>query len=374
MRSGGVSSLAGPALGGVLTDYLSWRWVFFVTVPFAAASAWILVTHVNEEVKRREVLPIDWSGAALLTAGSTVLLLAVLGGHERSWRGGVLLYGAAAALLVLFVRRERRAADPVLPVDLLVSMNTSAAIFGGFLIGAILFGADTYIPLFVQGVKGGSATAAGRALTPLFLVWALSVAVAARVVVRLGYRRTAVFGSLLATVGLAGVTLGAAWPAWSGPLFLGSLLVIGSGMGPLSLSHILAVQNAVPWGRRGAATATVVFFRTLGGAVMVAVLGASLALGLGRRLADTPGVDVAAALQPRTHDRLSPSQLAAVRGALGRSLRDVFLQMSGLAALGVVCSFGLKGGRATSHHDAGTGPDAAEPPDGDLALALSAET
>lgn len=354
----GTSSLAGPALGGVITDYLSWRWVFFVTVPFAIVSAWILITQVNETVKRREVLPIDWAGAGLLTAGSSVLLMTVLRGSGQTWQGGVALFSLSLVLLALFVWRESRAADPVLPLDLLLTRHTSAAILGGFLIGALVFGIDTYIPLFVQGVKGGTATVAGQTITPLFLSWAVSVAVAARVVVRFGYRQTALVGSILATVGTLGLALGAAFPAWSRPLFIAGNLVVGLGMGPTSLSHVLAVQNAVPWNRRGAGTAAVMFFRTMGGAVMVAVLGASLAFGLGRRLADTPGVDVAAALRPETHALLSPELLSAVQKALGLSLRDVFLQMSAMAALAIVCSLGLRGGRATSHQDAGTRHDA----------------
>lgn len=350
----GTSSLAGPALGGVLTDRLSWRWVFFVTVPFAIVSAWILVRHVNESIKKREVLPIDWAGALLLSAGSTVLLMAVLRGGGQSWQAAAGLLALATILLAAFVWRENHAADPVLPLDLLVTRHTAAAIFGGFLIGALIFGIDTYIPLFVQGVKGGSATNAGRTITPLFLTWALSVAVAARVVVRLGYRRTAVIGSGFAITGTVALVLGAMYPAWSGPLFIGGALVIGLGMGPTSLSHILAVQNAVPWNRRGAATAAVMFFRTMGGALMVGVLGAALAFGLSRRLVLHPGIDIAAALRPETHSLLSPEDLRVVQTALGSSLRDVFLQMAAMAVLALICSFGLSGGPATSHEDTGT--------------------
>lgn len=352
----GVSSLAGPALGGVLTDQLSWRWVFFVTVPFAAVSAWILVTQVHETVEHRDVQPIDWPGAGLLTAGSTVLLLAVLRGGNQSAAAGASLALLAVGLLGLFVWCERRAADPILPIDLLREPHIAAAVAGSFLIGALLFGIDTYVPLFVQGVKGGTATVAGRTITPLFLSWSISVFIAATVVVRLGFRRTAVFGSVLIAAGAVGLAVGTAYPAWSGPLFLVGMAVIGLGMGPTSLSYILGVQNAVPWGRRGAATATVIFFRTIGGALGVGALGASLAVSLGQRLSLSPGVDVAAALRPETHARLAPQALDAVRRALGGSLRDVFIEMSVLAALAIVCSLGLQGGRATSHDDAGAAP------------------
>jgi hypothetical protein len=129
------------------------------------------------------------------------------------------------------------------------------------------------------------------------------------------------------------------------------MVVIGLGMGPTSLSYILAVQNAVAWGRRGAATGAVVFFRTMGGSLWVGILGASLAFTLAQRLA-TPagaGIDVTAALRPETHRLLTADQLRVVQAALGLSLRDVFFEMVALAALAIVCSIGLRGGRAVPH-------------------------
>ena len=176
--------------------------MFFVTVPFAVLSAWILIRHVHEKLEHREVLPIDWVGAILLTLGSVVLLLAVLKGARRFVdAGGLTLLVLAAFMLGSFLVWEQIATDPILPLDLIFSAHIGAAIAGSFLIGGLLFGLDTYIPLFVQGVRGGSATEAGSAITPLFLSWAVSVTVAAQVVGRLGFRRTAVVGSILITTG-----------------------------------------------------------------------------------------------------------------------------------------------------------------------------
>ncbi len=352
----GVSSMAGPAIGGILTDRLSWRWVFFVTIPFAAVSAWILVTQVHETVKERDrkVAPIDWTGALLLSAGSAALLLVVLRGGHQTLSAGAWLGALAVGLLILFVWRERVAADPILPLDLLATPHIAAAIASSFLIGALMFGIDTYIPLFMQGVKGGKATNAGLAITPLFLSWSISVAVAARVVGRLGFRLTALVGSFLIAAGTICLMLGTTYPAYSGPCFLAGLLVAGMGFGPASMCGILAVQNSVPWGRRGVATAAVMFFRTMGGALGVGALGASLSITLGRRLASTPGIDIAAALRPETHDKLAPELLHKVQLSLGLSLREVFLEMVALAVLLIFCSLGLRGGRAVSHQDAGT--------------------
>jgi MFS family permease len=371
----GISSLAGPALGGVLTDQLSWRWVFFVTVPFSVVSAWILIRYVDEKLEPREVLPIDWVGAILLTLGSVVLLLAVLKGGAISWSWGATLLVLAAFMLGSFLVWEQIATDPVLPLDLILSAHIGSAIAGSFLIGALLFGLDTYIPLFVQGVRGGSATQAGRVITPLFLSWAVSVAVAARVVGRFGFRRTAVAGSVLITTGTLIAALGTVWLRVSMPLFALGMVVIGLGMGPTSLSYILGVQHAVDWGRRGAATGAVIFFRTMGGALGVGALGAALAFGLARRLA-TPagaGIDITADLRPETHKLLSSPQLLAVQDALGRSLRDVFFQMVALAFLAIVCSIGLRGGRAVPHPDDPNEGSEPSPEDEGAPLPLAAE-
>lgn len=344
----GGSSLIGPALGGVLTDNLSWRWVFFVTVPFSVIAAWILMAYVRERVERKSVVPIDWAGSTLLAAGSSLMLMGVLRGSEHSGLGTFGLLAASIVLLGLFVRQERVAVDPVLPLDLIMSRSIGSAIAGSFVIGALLFGIDTYIPLFMQGVRGGTATEAGRMITPLFLSWSISVAIAAKVVVRLGFRRTAIVGTLSIATGVLGLAAGAAQPSNSGPFFMAGMIVIGIGMGPASLSYILSVQHEVKWGRRGVATGAVTFFRTVGGALGVGVLGATLGFALAHRLAasQAAGIDIAAALRPETHKLLTAPQLAAVQDALGRSLRDVFLQMFAMSVVACLCSIGLRGGRA----------------------------
>src|SRR5262249_57778859 len=121
---------------------------------------WILIRHVDEKLEHREVLPIDWVGAVLLSLGSVVLLLAVLKGGGVSWTWGASLLVLAALMLGSFLVWEQIAADPGLPLGLIFSAHIGAAIAGSFLIGGLLFGLDTYIPLFIQGVRGGTATQA----------------------------------------------------------------------------------------------------------------------------------------------------------------------------------------------------------------------
>ena len=351
----GVSSVAGPLLGGYLTDSLSWRWVFYATVPFSIVAAWVLVQFVHETVRHAERKPIDWLGATLLGAGSTLLLLAILG---TSGKWTVVFLGLSLVLLTVFVVVERRASDPILPPDLFGDSSIAAAIAGSFLIGALMFAIDTYVPLYVQGVLGGKATQAGAVITSLFFSWAISVAIAAKVVVRLGFRTTGLVGMTLVTLGMAGLIVGAMVPAWSIQIFQVSLAITGFGFGPASLSCILNVQNAVNWNRRGVATGAIQFFRTLGGAVGVGALGATLAFEFGRRLlaAHAGDIEIVAALRPETHGQLTPDQLILVQSALGKTLRDVFGQMFVLAIIAIGCASRLARGPAQSRVEPGTKP------------------
>jgi multidrug resistance protein len=345
----GVSSVAGPIVGGYLTDHLGWRWVFLVCVPFAVAAFAMLVYWVREPPAERFVAPIDWAGAALLTSGMSLLLLAALDGPRRGLGFTAALIGASAILHVLFVIRERQAPDPILPLDLMARPAIAASLVGSGLIGSVLFALDTFVPLFVQGVRGGTATLAGRALMPLFLTWAISVALAARAVVHWGFRRGGLMGSALIVLGNLGLVLGAARPEWSRACFFVGLAVIGMGMGPTSLSYILSVQHAVSWGQRGAVTGAAIFLRTIGGAIGVGLLGAMLGWKLAQYLAASGalGIDVASALRPETHALLGTDQLAMVQTNLGRALRDLYVQITALGLGSLVCCFWLPNKHAT---------------------------
>jgi multidrug resistance protein len=341
----GVSSIGGPLVGGWLTVQFGWRWVFFVSLPFAIPATAMLAYYVHERIERREVAPIDWAGAGLLTTGLSALLLIVLDGASLGLRVDMVLAVLTIVLLVGFVFRELRAADPILPMDLMVRPTIAASIVGNFMIGAVLVGIETYVPLFMQGVRGGDATQAGTALTPLFLAWAVSVAFAAPAVVRFGFRRSGMFGAGIAMLGLGGLVVGAIFPAWTRTAFMLGLAVVGMGMGPASLSFILSVQNAVSWGQRGVATGSILFFRTIGGAIGVGILGGALGWELSRFLAraGATGIDVAAALRPQTHALLRPEHLAMVQVGLGVSLRDVFIQIVVIGAATFVCTVWLPG-------------------------------
>jgi len=264
----GVASVAGPLVGGYITDALSWRWVFYLNLPFGiTCMAVILLAY--PPIRRTEVVRVDWRGAGLLFGGISALLLALGAdvGAAAWW-----LAAAAAVLLAGFVAAERRSTDPILPIDLLRNPLIARTLVVVFLVGMALFGAIAFIPLFVQGVMGATATQAGQVLTPLFMGWVVMSIAGARLTVRLGYRKLAITGSVLMTAGFIGLSAVNADSSRTSVLIAG--LFIGSGMGLSMLSLLLAVQHGVARSHLGLATSLNQFSRSIGAAVGVAAMGA----------------------------------------------------------------------------------------------------
>jgi EmrB/QacA subfamily drug resistance transporter len=269
----GVASIAGPLVGGYITDAISWRWVFYINIPFGLLCAGVIAlaypaTRATVRVR------IDWLGAILLFTGISTLLIALAaqGSMMGLWLAG------SVVLLTAFAIVERRVAEPILPLSLVRTPLVLRTMVVVFLVGIALFGAIAFIPLFAQAVLGGTATEAGQVLTPLFLGWVVMSIVSARATVWLGYRRVSITGGVLMTAGFIGLAL---LDADTGrlPLLL-SCLVIGSGMGMQMLSLLLAVQHGVDRIHLGLATSLNQFSRSVGAAVGVAAMGALLARGL----------------------------------------------------------------------------------------------
>jgi MFS family permease len=232
------------------------------------------------------------------------------------------------AFLSFFVRLQARREHPLISLDLFTRAETAAPYLSGLLLGTTIYGVDTFVPLFVQGARGGSAGAAGAVVTPLVLGWSISAAVAARYIVRLGFRRTARAGALLILAGFAALGLAAGLGAGIAWISLACGLV-GLGLGPSSLSQVLVIQHVVPEERRGIATSLVPFSRTVGGSLGVGALGGILASGLHRRLgleADSAShfLEGGAATSP------------GLRLAIERSLLPVFGVLFVLAALNLL--------------------------------------
>jgi EmrB/QacA subfamily drug resistance transporter len=320
----GVASIAGPLVGGYITDALSWRWVFYLNVPLSLFCLGVIGLAYPPSRGARPVR-VDWLGATLLFVGVSTLLLAL--GDDT---GPTMLWGiVTVVLLTWFVMVERGAPEPILPIDLLRHPVMARTIGVVFLVGFALFGAIAFIPLFVQVVMSGSATQAGQVLTPLFLGWVVMSVVSARATVRLGYRVVSITGSVLMTLGFVGlVFLGPESPRG---VLLTSCFVTGAGMGLQMLSLLLAVQHGIDRTRLGIATSLNQFSRSVGAAVGVSAMGALLARGVeGVALPGRDGMASGALL-------LS----GAARAQFAAALHNVFVAGAVVSALGLIATFFL---------------------------------
>lgn len=328
----GIASLVGPGLGAWLTLTWSWRSVFFVGVPFGLAAAIFFLCFFKERVEPRKV-SLDIAGSVLLMAGLTALLLALTQGAEGlGWTSPLVLGLLAVSVLTLvgFVWVERRAPDPVLPLSLFELRIMSVSSAANFLSGAVLFGVTSYVPLFVQGARGEGAAGAGAALTPMLVTWSISGFVGPRLLLRFGFRASAIGATLLIALGSTGLVLvGLGAPTW---VLYVSMAVLGFGFGPSTAAFLMVLQEAVGWSQRGVATSSTQLFRSLGGTIGVALMGSILHVGLTGRM-------VAAGLDPSAvGSLLSASGSAAgvaetaLREALAGALQPVFMLTLAIAA------------------------------------------
>lgn len=325
----GLAGLIGPLLGGAMVHWLSWRWVFYVNVPLGLGCAAVLQAAYHEKVERHDHR-LDLLGALLLS-GTVLSLLAAASSRAT----GAWALPAALALALLFVVAERRAAEPLLPLDLLTHRVIGVASATGAFMGAAMISTVTFIPLYVQSVLGGTPTIAGAAIAPMAIGWPIASALSGRVLHRVGYRpliRGGLAISFLAALGLA-LFLRPGTSAWV-PRVLTALY--GVGLGLANTPTVIAVQTSVPWNRRGVATASTMFFRTIGGTVAVGVLGGVLAASLSGGPA-TPA-QVEQLLGPE-RSLLDPAVLASVAGVLQGGMERVF-QLSAAIA-GAALAVGL---------------------------------
>jgi len=287
----GVSAIVGPTLGGFFAEYWTWRGIFWLNLPIGVGAAWLIHRHLHERVERR-THRIDYAGAATLTAACSLLILALLeGGVSWAWGSttSFALFAGSAALLVAFVWIERTVAEPILPLWVFRHRILVAGNVSGLAIGAILIGQTTYVPTYAQRVVGVGAVVAGLAMATMTIGWPIAATLAPRVYLRIGYRPTGLVGS---AVTVAGCLLFALFVGVDSGIWRVSVagFVLGTGLGLISVSTVVAVQSTVGWAKRGVVTGTNMFIRTLGSAVGVAVFG-SIANGrLAHRTHTAPAI------------------------------------------------------------------------------------
>ncbi len=349
----GLASLFGPQAGGYLTEYLSWRWVFYINLPFGLIAGAMVWATYAERHERHPEIKLDYAGTVTIAAALTLLLLAVEKGGEFGATLTFISLIVCALLTVLFVRIERRSPEPLIPLDLFHNRVVIVTTAHGLFAGMMLFGSMIYLPLFAQAVIGTTATQAGEVLTPYILAWVVGATVGGRLMLRVGYRPLVIGGMLLMLVGalmLARVDVNAT------RIYLTfAVIPLGLGSGLTLATLMIAAQHSAPRNRLGVVTSAVLFARSIGAALGVGVMGAVMSWRLSRELARGSGElanlaasnsDIAALVRQSTRAALSPASAAFMQRALATSLRSAF--MFGLVAVIIasVCALLIPSGRA----------------------------
>lgn len=344
-----ISQVGGPILGGVITDSWNWRWNFFIGLPFAIIAIVVLQRTLHLPPMARKVVKIDYWGAALISVGVALLLLWVTfaakgadnGGFAwASWQTAVMV-GVAVVSLVAAVLVELRVDEPLIPMRLFRNRTLVLAVLASISVGVAMFGTAVFLSQYLQISRGKTPTVSGLLTTPMVLGTLIASIVFGQLIARTGrYKKTMVVGGILLTAGLA--LLSTIDYQTSFVLISVFLFVLGLGTGMLMQNLVLAVQNTLDVSEVGAGTSVVAFFRSLGGAIGVSVLGAIMSSRVTSSVRDglaELGITSAgggSGTLPDVHTLPGPVRLV-IEKAYGEGIAEIFLVAVPLAAISVIC-------------------------------------
>lgn len=357
----GVATIVGPLLGGFFVDNLSWHWIFYINVPLALIALSVIAvafTAPTERVRRQ----IDYLGAALLAIALTaIVLFTSLGGNTLEWSSPEIIAMIAISIVGLFAFLwvESRAAEPILPLSLFrnaVFTNTSAI---GFIVGLALFGAVTFLPIYLQVVQGVSPTSSGLQLVPMMGGMLVASIFSGQMISRYGrYRIFPILGTALLGLAMFFLSrLGVDTPRW---LVTGEMILLGLGLGLVMQVLILAAQNAVEPKDVGVATAGSTLFRQVGGSIGLSVFGAMFAGQLTSKMVGAlpPGMESASAVTPDAVAAMPPEVQGPFLEVFVDALGVVFFAAAGFVVIAFVLSWFLREMPLRSREDVATPPAA----------------
>ncbi len=276
----GVSAILGPAVGGALADYASWRWIFLINIPIGLGSIALIALFLHEN-KSHKGHKVDWAGAAAMLVTGTVIMFGLLqGGQSWPWFSWNTfgIFALAVLLIIITIRIERKSAEPILPRWVWkkrVILGANLATMG---MGIMTMGPNMFLSVFAQSVTGVGAIAAGFILASMSITWPLSSALSGNLYLRIGFRNTALCGIIIVIIGAASfLFLPFPGPVWA---LVAVQMTLGAGFGLITTPLLVGVQSTVVWGQRGVVTGTSMFSRyfgqSIGAAVFAAVFNSAL--------------------------------------------------------------------------------------------------